>query len=188
VPNGTHGMTSKAWRAFQVYRDLGPQRSLRVLAEKLDYSGEALVKRWSALYEWQRLCTEHDHRQLREQLGRRSVQREGAMQQVIDALPNALRTILSIMNDDNRIPILNRDGSQMKDADGNALYRPTVQASTKLAAAQALAGIAGLVPVKRMEVKDTSGETLDEAAGLIKALTPQQVEAVIEAVTKDDDG
>jgi len=181
-------MTDKAWRAFVVFRDIGPQRTIDQAAELLGYSSNnnTTLARWSTRYNWVRLCTEHDHRELRQALGQRNVIRERATQELVDALPIAIQTMLNIMLDQTKIPILNRDGSPMTDPDGNQLFRFVVRASTRLDAAKTVSAIAGLVPVKRMEVKDTSGETLDEAAGLIKSLTPQQVEAVIEAVAKDD--
>ena len=43
--------TSKAYEAFSIYRDMGPDRSLGKVAEKLQKS-ETLMGRWSSAYDW----------------------------------------------------------------------------------------------------------------------------------------
>jgi hypothetical protein len=43
--------TAKAFAAFTAYRDLGAQRSLAKVGDKLGKS-EALMERWSARHEW----------------------------------------------------------------------------------------------------------------------------------------
>lgn len=45
------GESSKAYEAFSTYRDMGTQRSLTKVAEKLGKS-ETLMARWSGNYDW----------------------------------------------------------------------------------------------------------------------------------------
>ena len=45
------GETSKAYEAFEVYRDLGPDRSTRRVSEQLGKS-DALIHRWSSKHGW----------------------------------------------------------------------------------------------------------------------------------------
>lgn len=45
------GETSKAYEAFEAYRDLGTERSTRRVAEMLAKS-ETLIKRWSSNHNW----------------------------------------------------------------------------------------------------------------------------------------
>lgn len=43
--------TSKAYEAFCLYRDMGPQRTVRAVAEELNKS-QAIIGRWSSAYDW----------------------------------------------------------------------------------------------------------------------------------------
>ncbi len=43
--------SDKAFQAFQVYRDLGPKRSYRSVAQRLGKAG-SLVSRWSSRHQW----------------------------------------------------------------------------------------------------------------------------------------
>ncbi|MDE2103303.1 MAG: hypothetical protein KGL39_39045 [Patescibacteria group bacterium] len=52
-------MSSKAYRAFIVYRDLGPSRSLKEAAQ-LCGTVRSTLERWSAQHEWVRLVADHD--------------------------------------------------------------------------------------------------------------------------------
>jgi hypothetical protein len=45
--------TAKAFHAFQIYRDLGPKRSLAKVARKLGISRQ-LIERWSRQHSWQK--------------------------------------------------------------------------------------------------------------------------------------
>lgn len=51
--------TKKAFEAFTIYRDLGPERSIRKVSERLRKS-EALLYRWSAQYEWVDRAKDYD--------------------------------------------------------------------------------------------------------------------------------
>lgn len=52
--------TPKAWEAFNVYRELGPGRSIRQAAEKLGKS-DTVLDRWSARWSWVARCAEWDN-------------------------------------------------------------------------------------------------------------------------------
>lgn len=46
-----NGETQRSWGAFQIYRDLGTERSLQKAAEKLGKS-RGLLEGWSSKFEW----------------------------------------------------------------------------------------------------------------------------------------
>lgn len=56
------GESAKAYEAFCVYRDLGTQRSIRSVCQKLDKSRQ-LLSTWSAKYEWVSRCAAWDAEQ-----------------------------------------------------------------------------------------------------------------------------
>ena len=45
------GESARAFEAFAVYRDMGPERSVRRVAQQLGKSG-ALISRWSSAHNW----------------------------------------------------------------------------------------------------------------------------------------
>lgn len=67
--------TTKQYEAFCVYRDLGTDRSLRAVAEKLGKS-EQLMSRWSAKNHWVDRSTAWDDEQ--ERIERETAQKEQA--------------------------------------------------------------------------------------------------------------
>ena len=167
--------TAKAQSAFTLYRDMGPGRSLRGLAELLHRRPSYIrtLKGWSAAFHWQERVAEADHAELRESLGQRKIVREQTLQRLIDAMDLATDVLIQIVTSTETIPILDRHGKAVG-------VRPLVAASTKLEAASRILGIAGLVPIKRTEVVETTGEALDEAADLARSLTDDQLSAMIE--------
>lgn len=52
--------SAPAYEAFSLYRDMGLERSLRAVAEKLGKS-RALIERWSAKHNWQERCRQYDN-------------------------------------------------------------------------------------------------------------------------------
>lgn len=54
--------TAKAWEAFTLYRDMGANRSIRSVAEKLQKS-ETLIGRWSRTYDWVERAVQWDEEQ-----------------------------------------------------------------------------------------------------------------------------
>lgn len=58
------GESSKAYEAFSAYRDMGSQRSLSKVAEKLGKS-ETLMGRWSSAYQWRERAAKWDDEQNR---------------------------------------------------------------------------------------------------------------------------
>lgn len=67
--------TPKPYEAFCIYRDMGTDRSLRAVAEKLEKS-ETLMGRWSSRYEWVKRATAWDDEQ--ERMEREIAQKEQA--------------------------------------------------------------------------------------------------------------
>ena len=51
VMGGQDGESAQAFQAFAAYRDMGAERSLHKVAEKLSKS-DALMKRWSSQWHW----------------------------------------------------------------------------------------------------------------------------------------
>ncbi|MGB9858672.1 MAG: hypothetical protein ACPLQP_01910 [Moorellaceae bacterium] len=56
------GETTKAWAAFQVYRDLGPQRSLGKVREALGKSTGYMrvLEEWASKYQWVKRAAAYD--------------------------------------------------------------------------------------------------------------------------------
>ncbi len=179
-------MTPKARAAFEIHRDYGPSRTLAKTAELVSSAHSTLMS-WSSKYEWTRLCAEHDHAELRDALGKREILRERATQSLIDMMDDAVSVLHSVMMDTGRIPIKDRDGNQLKDLDGNPLYKPMVKASTRANCAEKILGIAGLVPVKRMETVDRTAESLDAAAAVLRSMSPKQIDQFMAILDGDDD-
>lgn len=185
-------MPPKARAAYEIYLAQGRGRTLKATAEAIDRS-ERLVRGWSAEYNWVALAAEHDNAKLKEGLGQRELDREHAMQRVVDMMDDAITVLHEVMMDDRKLPVLDRQGLQMRGPGGpggkpgDLLYRPLVKASTRAMCAEKILGIGGLVPVKRTEVVDRTGEQLDAASSVIQALTPQQ-RAQLRDILDSDDG
>lgn len=173
-------MTPKATAAFEIYRDLGPSRSLDRLAE-LSTSPRRVLADWSSKYEWVRLVTEHDHKELKEDLASRTLVRERATQKMINAMDAAADVLLEIALDRSVLPVLDRQGEHMRGppkeggSPGDLLYKPVVKPSTRANCAEKILGLGGLVPVKRTEIIDRTGEELDEAAAVMESMHPDDL-------------
>jgi hypothetical protein len=170
-------VTPRAKIVFEVYRDLGPARTLRK-ATDLTSSRFATVTAWSSKFEWVRLVTEHDHRELKESLAGQVLVRERAKQKLINGMDSAADVLLEIALDRSVLPVLDRQGEHMRGppgddgSPGELLYRPVVRASTRANCAEKVLGLGGLVQVKRTETVDKTGEELDEAAAFMESMHP----------------
>ncbi len=79
-----------------------------------------------------------------------------------------------------------RDMSRKQEyPDGEPRFKPLVKASTRAQSAQTLLGIGGLVAVKRTEYIDRTPESLDEAAALLRTMSPRQVTKLGEILDGD---
>jgi hypothetical protein len=145
-----------------------------------------LCARWSREHEWVRRAGEHDHAALKEALGRRELVRETATQKVVDYLDTAVDVLYSIMTDKRQLPIFDRQGEQVKDVNGEPMFKPLVRASTRAQAAEKILGIGGLVAVKRTELVDRTAESLDAAAAVLRTLSPKQVEQLMGILSEDE--
>jgi len=154
---------------------------------------ESSLRQWSARYNWVGLTEEHDHGELKEALGKRELVRERATQRLVDMMDDAVTVLHDVMTDDRQLPILDRQGEQLRGPapaegePGPLLYRPLVKASTRAMCAEKILGIAGLVPVRRTEVVDRTGEQLDAAANVIRAMTPAQRAQLLDILDTDDE-
>lgn len=178
-------MTTLAKAAFEIYRDLGPTRTLAQAAELMGKSYSQL-NTWSHTYGWTKLCTDHDYSKLRDSLGRRELQKEGALQVMIDRCNEAADVLYEIMTDTRSQPILNRQGEPLIDPNtGEAMVKPLVKASTRAMCAEKILGIGGLVPVKRTEMVDRTSEGLDAAAAVLQSMSPSQLEQLQKILDND---
>jgi hypothetical protein len=170
-------MTAKARAAFEIYRDMGRDRTLAKTAEQMGYRSQSHIRGWSTKYDWTKLVAEHDHASLKEHLGQRTVVREHALQRMIDNMDAAAGVLLEIMLDRSKLPILDRHGKPELDADGNRMFKYQVKPSTRAQCAEKVLGIGGLAPVKRTEIVDTTSENLDEAAAVLESMHPDDLDA-----------
>jgi hypothetical protein len=182
-------VTPRAKIVFEIYRDLGPSRTLRQAADLTD-SRFATVTAWSSKYEWVRLCAEYDHKELKEALAARVLVRERATQKMIDGMDAAADVLLEIALDRSVVPVLDRQGEHMRGPSGDdgspgeLLYKPVVRASTRANCAEKIMGLGGLVPVKRTIIEDRSSEDLDEAAAVAESLHPDDLAEFREIVKR----
>jgi hypothetical protein len=178
--------SKQAKAAFVIHRDYGPARTLKKTAELVGKSLSQLLK-WSAAHDWTQKCLDYDHAELREGLGQREITRERGTQRLVGMIDDAVTVLHEVMTDTSSIPIKDRDGNQMQGPDGELLFKPMVKASTRMEAAKAVLGIAGLVPVKRMVVEDKSAEALDAAAAVLRSMSPKQVDQFLTILDEDND-
>jgi hypothetical protein len=182
-------MTAKQRAAFEVYRDLGPGRTLKDAAKLLDKT-ESLLRTYSSKCDWTRLVTEHDHRALKEALASRVLVRERATQKMIDGMDKAADVLLEIALDRSVVPVLDRQGEHMRGpakedgSPGELLYKPVVKPSTRANCAEKILGLGGLVPVKRTIIEDRSSEDLDEAAAVMESMHPDDLAEFRELVKR----
>jgi hypothetical protein len=178
--------SKQAQAAFEIHRDYGPARTLKKTAELIGKSMSQLQK-WSSWHDWTQRCLEHDHAELRDGLGQREITRERGTQRLVEMIDDAVSVLHEVMTDASKVPIKDRDGNQMQGPDGELLFKPMVKASTRMEAAKAVLGIAGLVPVKRMVVEDKSAEALDAAAAVLRSMSPKQVDQFLTILDEGDD-
>jgi hypothetical protein len=182
-------MTPVVRAAFEVYRDLGPNRRLKDAAKLMGKSA-SLLEGYSSKHDWTRLVTEHDHRELKESLGARVLVRERATQKMIDGMDKAADVLLEIALDRSVVPVLDRQGEHMRGpagddgSPGELLYRPVVRASTRANCAEKILGLGGLVPVKRTIIEDRPTEDIDEAAAVMESMHPDDLAEFREIVKR----
>jgi hypothetical protein len=175
-------MSGLAQDAFEVYRDIGPSRTLAQAAKLLERKSDAQLRTWSAKFGWVGLCAEHDHKELKKSLSLREVVRQQAQQQLVDGMSLAAGVLMEIMLDRSMLPVLDRQGEHMRGPagpngePGELLFKPVVKPSTRANCAEKVLGLAGLVPVKRVEVADTTGEELDAAAAALENMHPDDLD------------
>lgn len=81
------GETKKAFEAFQIYRDMGYERSIRKVAQKLGKT-QPLMSRWSAQYDWVNRAHSYDEEMdrlalLQEEKERKSMVKRHAKQAML---------------------------------------------------------------------------------------------------------
>ena len=100
------------------------------------------------------------------------------LDRLLERMDAAADVLLEIALDRSVLPVLDRQGAQMRGPDnddgtpGGLLFKPVVKASTRANCAEKILGLGGLVPVKRIETKDTTGEELDDAAAVLEGMHP----------------
>ena len=73
-----HGETSKAFRAFCLYRDLRHERTYARVAEMCGQRSDTQIRRWAGKYRWHERCLNFDNFEVREEQ-RRQVREAAAM-------------------------------------------------------------------------------------------------------------
>lgn len=175
--------TRKSLEAYRLYEAMGPDRTLTQLARDMKRPpGYAhVLQRWSAGNDWQRRVSRHDHDELKEALGQRFVLRERALQRLVMAANKASDTIIGLasgrMPKGQTTPVFDRHGERVG-------VRPLVAPSTCLQAAIRIHESIGIVPPKRIEIVDTTGEALDEAAALAGSMDDETLRAVTELLKR----
>jgi hypothetical protein len=169
--------TPKAAAAFLVYQELGPGRTMAKAAAELGRKPgyRRQLEQWSRRFHWQARVAEYDHAELRRALGTRLVLRERALQRLVLAADEASETIIGIAKGQLALgqttPVFDRHGEQVG-------VRAMIKPSTRLQAAIRIHESIGIVPPKRLEFIDITGEALDEAAELVRHLPNDQLTAI----------
>lgn len=95
-----------AWAAFQTYRDMGPQRSIRKVADALGKSG-TLIGQWSSRHDWPNRVKAFERWMDQETVGVWTEQLRALVEDatsVIRAFVSKTSARLAIMEDGNPIP------------------------------------------------------------------------------------
>jgi hypothetical protein len=172
--------SEKAKVAYEIFRDLGPKRTLPGLAAAMgrDPSYLSTLKQWSSKFSWQKRALAHDHKTIREGLAQRTVFREQGLQQLAEGVDEAVGQVLGIIRDQRMVPIKDRNGDKIGE-------KPLIAASTKLEASKLLLGIVGIVPVKRIELTQDQ-ESLDEKIDKLLSEVPTEKLAALEEIFASD--
>ena len=119
--------TDKSWAAFCMYRDMGGERSLEKLGQKIGKRSGRFLQQWCSKYKWVERCRPFDNEELqRESVLLQQKRLERRIQMEEDAwarrekVLNKANTILSI-------PI----AKPVKSEDGTNIYMPTDKWSLK---------------------------------------------------------
>ena len=202
--------TPYAFGAFCSYLDLGSKRTLRECSEKGGYSVYG-VRKWSARHDWDSRATAYDIADLRKSIDGREQVRERARQVMMNDVEEAATTLGEVMrgkltppechcediqedpddpDSETRAhcscgasqPVMDRHGSMIG-------YKPTVAASTRQAAAQAILDRSGMTPPKRVELTGKDGEQLRLDARLAMGkLGDEQLGTILDVFGPDPDG
>jgi len=90
------GEVESAWRAFVVYRDLGPKRSILKAAEALGRTGSrSLFEGWSSKHEWVRRAVAFDQHEEATAAADARATTKAARLAVLDSQAVAARTLLA---------------------------------------------------------------------------------------------
>lgn len=161
--------TSKAWRAFQTYLHLGPDRSYVGVAEALErpYSYHSQVIRWRDKYGWEERVAAYDGEILERSIGDRSSALQKARQVLVDGAEKAAR--------------------QLVDIAGGEL--PEKHAATQVQACLHVLELAGITKPKRLELIDDRGDKAKKAARAeARKLSGPMLDAVEKILATDSIG
>lgn len=201
--------TSKAKAAWEIYRDMGPDRSLAKVVEAMGSKRGYIqqLKRWSARYDWPGRATRHDHEALREALGERVIVREQVVQSMVERAMRAAEILYTIAEgrvpDGDKEPVLDRHGEVMTmiltdehgepklDEAGEPMRqpvtRPVVKPSTRMEAATRILGNVGIVPPKRMELSGPDQSVLRLGVEVVSKMSDRSLEALAILLEDDED-
>jgi len=110
--------TAKAFQAFQVYRDMGPHRSIVKVADEMGYKSPRHVKRWSSENDWVARVDKYiDHQDKQRQRKFRQL-RDQAYEDLYERLDDVTKALIqaAIKQGDVRaaIDIMDRCGMKPK--------------------------------------------------------------------------
>lgn len=200
--------TSKAYRAFTVYLELGVDRSIVKAAEKSGASKGnkgGHWERWSSQNHWVERARAYDSDLLAEQINGRKLQQETTRQIAVDEAPAMLEEMRDIsqgrMLPGHQKPKTNRDGKPIMvrapclpgedppvDDNGDPLMVPVVEElvapQIRLKALTDLLAIGGIMAPVRQEITGADGTPLGLEAA-VASFDPEVLAAIIAALELD---
>ena len=137
--------SAPAYEAFSAYRDMGPERALRAVAQQLGKS-RALIERWSRNWGWQDRVRAYDD----------SIQRDAqaaAYKKAVEALDNMSIDLLSPRD----IAQLIKEGSKLE-RDTREVDPAVVEAQRKEAEGAATSDLADVIMQAWMKRREENGD------------------------------
>lgn len=114
------GETEQAFEGYSYFRDLGPGRTVAAVGRKLGKSGN-LVDRWCQAHRWRDRAAAYDAAQIRARDAASAERRRVLIERQLQGATALFDLALCGMQP---VPLLDRDGRAVSDAEGRAIRRP----------------------------------------------------------------
>ena len=163
------GETSRAFRAFLAYLELGPERSYVGVARALEHpdSYKHQVGRWRTKYNWEERIASYEAEILERSIGDRAGALQKARQVLVDGAEKAAQNLVDI-------------------AEG---VLPEKHAATQVQACLHVLELAGITKPKRLELIDDRGDKAKKAARAeARKLSGPMLDAVEKILATDSTG